>query len=137
MKRSRLLYTAVVRPAILYGSQVWGMRDDGAPPAVSLIRPLMCLQNRCLRKVMGAYKRTSTAALERESNVPPVDLHMEHKAMNEAVKTASHPVTAKIKQVMDTVWTSLQCSNRGMLTRHRRNANPMLRPTTAEESAQR
>jgi len=137
MKRSRLLYTAVVQPAILYGSQVWGMQDDGVPSAVSLIRPLMCLQNQCLHKVMRAYKRTLMAALKRESNVPPVDLHMKHKAMNGAVKTASHSVTTKIKQVMDTVWTSLQCSNRGMLTRHRRNANPMLRPTTAGEGAQR
>jgi len=137
MKQSWLLYTAVVRPAILYGSQVWGMQDDGAPPAVSLIRSLMCLQNRCLRKIMGAYKRTPTTALKCKSNIPSVDLHMEHKAMNGTVKTASHPVTTKIKQVMNTVWTSLQCSNREMLTRHRHNANPTLRPTTAGEGAQR
>ena len=135
MKRSRLLYMAVVRPAILYGSQVWGMRDNGTPPAASLIRPLKCLQNRCLRKVMGAYKRTPTAALERESNILPVDLHMEHKAMKGAVKTASHSVTAKIKQVMDTVWTSLQRSNGETMARRRRNANPMPRPATAGEGA--
>lgn len=133
MKRSRLLYTAVARPAMLYGSQLWGVREDGTPPAASLIRPLKCLQNQCLRKVMGAYKRTPTAALERESNVPPVELHMEYKAMKRAVKTASHPVTAKIKQVVDAVWTSLQSSPRRASARRRRNVNPTPRPTTAGE----
>jgi len=137
MKWFRLLYTAVIWPAILYGLQVWEMWDDGTLPTVSLIRPLMCLQNQCLHKVMRAYKRTPTAALERESNVSSVNLHMEDKTMKGAVKTASHSVTTKIKQMMNTVWTSLQCSNREMLTRHWCNANFTLRPTTAEESAQR
>jgi len=137
MKRSRLLYTAVVRPAILYGSEVWGMRNNGNPPASSLIRPLKCLQNRCLRKVMGACKRTPTAALERESNVPPVDLHMEHKAMKGAIKTTDHPVTAKIKQVVDTVWTSLRRPAGGAPAKRRRSANPVLRPKTAGEGTRR
>ena len=137
MKRSRLLYTAVVRPAILYGSQVWGVRDDGTSPAASLTRPLKCLQNRCLRRIMGAYKRTPTAALERESNVLPVDLHMEHKAMKGAVKTANHPVTAKMKQVMDTVWTSLQGSAGGTPAGRRRNTNPRPRPATTGEGTRR
>ena len=137
MKRSRLLYTAVVRPAMLYGSQLWGTRDDGTPPAASLIRPLKCLQNRCLRKVTVAYKRPPTAALERESNVPPVDLHMEHKAMKRAVKTAGHPVTMRIKQVVDAVWTSLQGSPDRALARRRRNANPTPRPTTAGEGVRK
>jgi hypothetical protein len=36
----------------------------------------------------------------------PVDIHMEHKAMQGSIKTASHPVTAKISQVVDMVWAS-------------------------------
>jgi len=59
-------YLAKVQPALIHlGFEV--------------IQASEVFQNQCLRKVMGAYKRTPTAALERESNVLPVDLHMEHK----------------------------------------------------------
>jgi len=135
MKRSRLLYTAVVRPAMLYGSQVWGLQDNGASSA-SVTKPLKCLQNRCLRRVMGAYKRTPTAALERESNVMPVDIHMEHKAMQGSIKTASHPVTAKISQVVDMVWASLRRPAGGALARRRHSAASTPRPVTAAKSLQ-
>jgi len=57
--------------------------------------------------------------------------------MKAAVKTAGHPVTAKIKQVVDTVWTSLQGPAGRAPARRRRNANPTLRPTTAGEEARK
>lgn len=103
MKQFQLLYMAVVRPAILYELQVCGLQDNDVSLAASLIKSLKCLQNCCLHRVMEAYKQTSTAALERESNVMPVNLHMEHKAMQGSLKTASHPFAAKISQVVDTV----------------------------------
>ena len=28
MRRSRLLYTAILQPAILYNAQIWGVRDN-------------------------------------------------------------------------------------------------------------
>jgi len=40
MRRSRLLYTATVQLAMLYGAQVWGVQDDGGTPAKSLLKPL-------------------------------------------------------------------------------------------------
>jgi len=73
---------------MLYGSdfQVGGLQDDGAPPAASLIKSLKCLQNRCLRKVMGAYKRTPTAALKQESNVQSLDLKFSKADYSDALK---------------------------------------------------
>ena len=52
---------------------------------------------------MKAYKRIFTAALKHKLNVLSVNLHMKHKTMKKTVKTASHSVTAKIKQIMNTV----------------------------------
>ena len=132
-KRSRLLYTAVVRPAMLYGSQLWGLRDSGEPPATSLLKPLKSLQNRCLWKVMGPYKRTPTAALERESNVQPMDLHMEHKAMQRTLNTAGHSVSAEISRAANTIWTSLRRPAGGARGRRRQGATPTPRPSTAAE----
>lgn len=137
IKHSQLLYTAVVRPTMLYGSQVWGLRDDGALLAASLLKPLKCIQNRCLCRVMGAYKRTPIAALEQESGVQPMDLHMEHKAMQRTLKTASHPVSAEISQVANTIWASLRRSAGGARTRRRQGAAPIFRPFISAEGVQK
>jgi hypothetical protein len=54
----RLLYTAVVRPAITTGCPVWW-----APPSMPLFRnglgdELQRVKNRCLSNISGAYKAT-------------------------------------------------------------------------------
>jgi hypothetical protein len=52
--RSRLLYTAVVRPTMTYGCKIWATGEKGRPPPARLLQPLEKLQNKCLRKVTGA-----------------------------------------------------------------------------------
>ena len=102
-RRSRLIYSAVVRPTMLYGSQVWGIRDGGEPATTALLQPLRTLQNKCLRRVARAYKRTPTAALERETATPPIDLHIDTLALQRSVRVADHPVTAEISRAADEV----------------------------------
>ncbi|KAF2174328.1 hypothetical protein K469DRAFT_648369, partial [Zopfia rhizophila CBS 207.26] len=77
IRRSRLLYTAVVRPTILYSAQIWGTRDNGNLIVKNLVRPLQKTQNQCLRKIIGAYKRTPTAAIKREIAVPLITLYID------------------------------------------------------------
>ena len=74
-RNTRLLYTAVVRPTLLYGSQEWSMRSDGKPLAKTTIAPIHRTQNACLRKLIGGYIRTPRAALERESDIILIDLY--------------------------------------------------------------
>ena len=76
MCRSRLLYIATVRPAMLHGAQVWGVRDDGGTPAKSLLKPLQKVQNRCLRRVTGAYRRTLIVVIKKEAAIPPIQLYI-------------------------------------------------------------
>ena len=92
MRRSRLLYMATVRPAMLYGAQVWGVRDDGGTPAKSLLEPLRKVQNQCLRRVTGAYRRTPIAAIEKEAAIPLIQLYIKTTALQRAAKTASDRV---------------------------------------------
>jgi hypothetical protein len=74
---SRLLYTAVVRPAFTTCCPAWW-----APPFTpfyqkGLGEELERIENRCLRTVSGAYKATPVQSLQAEVGVPPLSLHMD------------------------------------------------------------
>jgi len=108
VQRSRLIYSAVVRPAMLYGVQVWGVQESGNITNKTALKPLKKIQNQCLRRVMGAYKRTPTAILEREAQIMPIDLHIDLLALQRAVKIKNHPVTKEIDNATKGIWSSLQ-----------------------------
>ena len=104
MRRSRLLYIAVVWPTLIYGASVWGIRHDGKPQAESLLKPIQRVQNQCLRKIVGAYKWTPVAALERECAIPPVPLHIETIALQRAAKTALDLVKGETTNALSDIW---------------------------------
>jgi hypothetical protein len=108
VQKSKLVFTAVVRPLMLYGAQIWGIQDTGEIAKKNTLHPLKVVQNKCLRRVMGAYKRTPTALLEREAQVMPVDLYIDLLALQRASATKGHSVTRKITQVTQTIWNTLQ-----------------------------
>jgi hypothetical protein len=77
LRVSRLLYTAVVRPAITTGCPAWW-----APPSTPFFRKgmgeeLLKIENRCLRTISGAYKATPVLSLQAEVGIPPLPLHMD------------------------------------------------------------
>jgi hypothetical protein len=83
---------------VLYGR---GVRGDGDPHAISLLKPLKKVQNTALWRITRAYKRTPTAALEREAAVPPIDLYIHTRALQHSPKMENTPVAREIKQRMD------------------------------------
>ena len=107
-RNSRLLYTAVVRPTILYGSQEWSMRHDGRALAKATAAPIHKVQNECLRRVVGAYKRTPRAAVEREAQVMPIDLYMRVRGYQQAIRIKEHPVEHSIASAADKVWQRMR-----------------------------
>ena len=136
MRRSRLIYTAVVRPTMLYGAQVWALRDNGEPAASSLLQPLTAVQNRCLRRITGGYKRTPIAALEREAQVPPLDLYTDTIALQRATATKDHPVNRNISDIADGVWNQVANNHRLPNTtwlRRRSQCGTRPRPPTGKE----
>ncbi len=130
MAKSRLVYSAVVRPTMLYGSQVWGVRDDGAAHTQSMLRPLVEVQKKCLRRVTGAYQRTPTAAVEREACVPPLTLYTDTRALQYAAGSASSEVSSRIAEAASNVWSSLRAAC-GRRTRSARATPP--RPKSSKE----
>jgi hypothetical protein len=132
MRRARLIYSAAVRPAMMYGAQTWGTQDGKAVKA-SVMRPLRMVQNKCLRRITGGYKRTPTAALEREADIQPLDLYIETIALQRAESTADHPVYRNIKDAHDHIWLQMRERARGPARRN--NAIPSARPPTDLERA--
>ena len=81
--RARTVYTAVVRPAMIYAASMWHTPGD-SPKGV--VKKLQSVQNRCLRVVAGAYKATAAKVLEVETNVPPLDLYLNSRVLAYANK---------------------------------------------------
>ena len=53
--RTRLLYTAIVRPAMVYGAHAWHTGRNGKQIKANL-QQLEKIQNKCLRRITGGYK---------------------------------------------------------------------------------
>lgn len=62
--------------AMMYGARIWGTQDGKAVKA-SVMQPMKMVQNKCLRRITGGYKRTPIAALEIEADIQLPDLYME------------------------------------------------------------
>ena len=103
-----MIYSAVVRPTMLYGVQIWGAGNGDATPSKSMVKPLRNVQNKCLRRVLGAYKRTPIAALEREAAIAPLDVQLAEITLERTAKIARHPVTGAIQHAVNGIWKSLE-----------------------------
>ena len=92
--RARTLYMAVIRPTITYGCGIWAGGEKGEGLPEHTLRPLITLQNKCLCRITGAYKRTPVAALEKDSNIPPIQMYTRTQAYRLALNT--HQSTAEV-----------------------------------------
>lgn len=132
MRKSRLLYTAIARPIMTHGAPIWATGAEGQGLTVSATQGMRDIQNKCLRKITGAYKRTAIAAIEREAAVPPIDLYARSLAVQRAAKTGEAAVTSDISKALDQVWRVARQSKKG---RGRRKKLPLIRPKTGVEEA--
>ena len=99
-KHTCLLYTVVVRPTMLYRAQIWGIGLSGNLLAKSSLVLLVKLQNQCLHRITGAYKKMPSAALKHKAAVPPLDLYIDIVVMQRAVTVQSHFVKRNIYQTL-------------------------------------
>ena len=84
------------------------MRAIGAPPAAHLLWPLEALQNSYLQRITGGYRRTLRRALERETMIPPIDLHIEATRYHYANRIWNNQVESQIASTMDAVWVGIR-----------------------------
>ena len=74
--KSRQVYSAVVRPAMRYGSNLWHMPKEVKKSKMSTSK-LSAMQNYCLRTIAGAFKATPISVLEAETFIAPIDTHLD------------------------------------------------------------
>jgi hypothetical protein len=84
LQKTRLVYTAVVRPAISFAAATWfespprkGQHEQHTKGTKKIEKKLQVIQNRCLRIVTGAFKATPIPVLEAEAGVPLITLFLE------------------------------------------------------------
>jgi hypothetical protein len=136
MKRTRLLYAAIVRPAMAYGIQSWYTGQDGKK-AKSNLQQLERIQNKCLRRITGGYKRTPRAALERETKIQPLDIYSDALAMNRALKNRGRKVIEEIRKTVDAIWEAENTPQQNIRGRGRPRKARERPPTSSENVLQR
>ena len=122
---------------MMYGAQAWSLQDNSGQTASGLLKPLKKVQNKCLRRITGGYKRTPTAALEREAQVQPLDLYAETIALQRASATKDHLVNQRILDAANKIWNQMavnrQAPNPTQLRRRRQRGTLPQPPTGLEK----
>lgn len=70
------LYTRVVRPMMVYGSVIWWPKVQ----QITAVKTLTKVQRMACLGILGAFKGTSTAAMEVLLNLPPLDIFIKGEA---------------------------------------------------------
>jgi exonuclease III len=98
--KAKIMYKAIVQPAMLYGSQVWAATDR-IPQRME--KPLNRTQALCLKKVLRAYRSTPTRVVEMETGTPPVKHYLAGMRLQYAGKTSGYPVQQVIQKATDKI----------------------------------
>lgn len=122
IRNQRLIYSAVVRSKMLYGSQVWAIRCDIRPLAKSLMSKLDKKQEKCLREITGGYKHAPKIILEGKAILLPLELHIQVSSLSYGLITEQNTVIVKTKQYVDSIWNHISYSS----TRHTYSARNQL-----------
>lgn len=92
--KARHVYSAVVRPAMSYGSAVWhSLPEHNNLPKMATSK-VSVIQNKCLGVVSGAYKATPIQVLEAETYVPP-DVIVPQASTDQSALSATSKRTVK------------------------------------------
>jgi ribonuclease HI len=76
-KYMRRLYTAVIRPRIQYGAAIWHRPEDKRnSPISSQVSSLTTVQRLAMTTITGCFRTTSTAALQHETELLPIELEL-------------------------------------------------------------
>ena len=93
----------MIRPTVIYSSQVWGIKEKSFQTQKKNLALLNLLQNNYLRHNTGGYKRYLRVALEREVTIAPLNLYIKVTAIQRAAKIANIPVKSDIKRVINNI----------------------------------
>jgi exonuclease III len=95
-EKAKLVYSTVVKPALLYGAGIWYGPQGTTLARKTVDRQLETTQNHFLRKVSGAYRAVGSRVLEKETNTPPISIALNKMAASgirrQAITAGGHTV---------------------------------------------
>jgi hypothetical protein len=127
LSMARQVYTAVIRPAIGYGSPIWHTPTSTLKPKGPTIT-IQSQQNQCLRKVLGAYKATPRRQLETEAWIPPLDIWLNGGTAQFQKQLITSTMNTQIQEACDIIKSNLQYRSPRQRTRP-----TLIRVTKGEE----
>ena len=93
----RMMYNACVLPVLTYGCPIWYNKHK---PQKHLLNELKKVQNVALRRILGAFRTTQTAALNVLAHVPPIELTIRKLSEGYALRlfrlAARNPVSLRL-----------------------------------------
>ncbi len=99
LETSKEVYKTAIRPAITYAASIWHTPHGVKGHRKGIGVKLQKIQGKCLRTIAGAYKATSTEALEIETFTPPLDLHTERLATRAIARIRMTKAATGIKKM--------------------------------------
>lgn len=98
--QARQLYTAIVRPAMTYGSPIWATDNSKGKIPQVLLTELERTQAKALRRMTGAYKSVPLRALEHEANILPIDIYLQQLRIQHSALTVTQPCQRYIEKMI-------------------------------------
>jgi ribonuclease HI len=90
----RQLFISVIAPRLDYAAIVWHRPAKyGQTHAPFQTKSLSTAQRTAMKAILGAFRTTSTAALEVETNLAPTHLRLRRKILHTVTRMQTHPST--------------------------------------------
>ena len=102
-KKARLIYSSVVRPSITYGASIWYTPQELKTSRKYVDRKLETLQNKSLRRILGAYRAVGSRILEREAAIPPISTVLTAHVANAAKRRLTGNGSATIRNACEKI----------------------------------
>ena len=97
LTKAKQVYTAVIRSAAVYGADTWRMPEK---PQKSLLQTMVTIQRNSMITITGAYRATRAEALQRETNLMPIDIYIDAAILKARLELRNSPVYRTIQALM-------------------------------------
>ena len=106
--KARQIYSAIIRPGMTHGSNVWHTPQETYNKGGKAPEALEKLQNQCLRIITGAYKSTRVQDLQREAEIAPLNLHLDRLSYQHSLQTGEQHSHSAVEKGCQDITTKLQ-----------------------------
>jgi hypothetical protein len=114
----RRLYVAIARPTLTFSAGAWYTPQGVKGHRKTTANKLKAIQGKFLRVITGAYKATSTEALEVETYIQPLDIHLDGLVAKSTLTVGASPAYRTIEEAKTSIRQQMR-SNRGRQARTR------------------